>query len=254
MQDNIKNILGVSLALSSLVFSFSLLFLTNGFLQSRQPARVFAVSAEGEVVAVPDIAEFTLAVITEGGKDLAELQEENSTKANQVNGYLKDGGVAKDDIKTVSYNINPRYQHFPCPVGATVCPPSEIVGYTITLAVKVKVRELSKVGELLSGVVIFGANSTSALTFSIDDLEKVQSQARDIAIQKANMKAQEIAASAKVRLGKIVSISESFQTPFFLRESAQDFLAAQALQATPPVVEPGSQEVKANINIIYEIR
>ncbi len=251
MKDNVKNFLGVSLAVSSLVFAFSAAFWVNGFLQSREPVRTFAVSAEGEVVAIPDIAEFNYAVIIEGGEDLVHLQEENSAKSNQVNAYLKEQGVAPQDLKTIGYNISPRYQYFYCPSGSRVCPPSEIVGYTITHSVQVKVTDLTKAGQLISGVVASGANSTSGLTFSIDNLEKVQSQARDIAIQKAKAKAKDIADSAGVRLGKIVSISESFVMPFQLREFAE---ALPAAPAAPPVIEPGSQEVKATISIVFEIR
>lgn len=250
MNTKIKNILGVSLSTGALVLAFSSLILANAFLKSKEPARTFTVSAEGEVVAIPDIAEFTFSVITEGGENLPVLQEENSSKSNQVNAYLKQQGIEADDIKTTSYNISPRYQTFPCAREAIVCPPSEIVGYTIAHSVKVKVRNLSRVGELLSGVITAGANSSSGLTFSIDDIEKVQSQARDIALQKAKEKAKNIASSAGVRLGKIVSIQESFQVPFLTREFAQKLTEP----AAAPVIEPGAQEVKVSITLLYEIR
>lgn len=115
----------------------------------------------------------------------------------------------------------------------------------------VKVRELSKVGELISGAVIAGDNSTSGPNFSIDDLDKIQSQARDIAIQKAQEKAKDIADSAGVKLGKIVSINEGFQVPFAFSKFAETF---EAGAPAPPVIEPGSQEVKANVVITYEIK
>lgn len=255
MQNNIKNILGVSLAVSSLVFAFSAFFLVSGFLQSKEPVRTFSVSAEGEIVAIPDIVEFDYAVITEGGENLTSLKAENVTKSNRINSYLKERGIAEEDLKTIGYNVSPRYRHFPCPIGQRVCPPSEIVGYTITHSVRVKVRDLAKVGELLSGVIMAGANSTSGLTFSIDDLEAIQNQARDIAIQKARDKAKDIANSAGVGLGKIVSINENFQAPFKFREVASEALLAAPDQAfAPPVIEPGSQEVKVIVNIVFEIR
>lgn len=253
MQDKIKNILMISLAVSFLVFAFSAAFWVSGTLQLRDPVRTFAVSAEGKIVAIPDIAEFNYAVITEGGKDLDSLQVENTNRSNRINSYLKEQGIAEKDLKTISYNISPRYQHFPCPIDQRVCPPSEIVGYTVTHSVRVKVRDLAKVGELLSGVVTAGANSTSGLTFSIDDLETIQGQARDIAIQKAKNKAKDIADSAGVKLGRIVSINEGFVTPFKLREFAvPDALHAPAPMS--PVIEPGDQKVRVTISIVYEIK
>lgn len=242
------------MSLAVLLFSFSSLVIANAFLKSKAAARTFTVSAEGKVVALPDIAEFNYEIITEGDKDLSSIQEENSLRSNSVNAYLKEHGVAEKDIKTVGYNINPRYQSIFCSPGVRICPPSEIVGYTVTNSVQVKVRELQKVGELLSGVVKNGANSASSLTFSIDDVEKIQSQARDIAIQKAKTKAKEIATSAKVQLGSIVSINEDFQIPFRLPQFAKSLSIAEEAGATPPTIEPGSQEVKVNVVIMYEIR
>ncbi|TSC75718.1 MAG: hypothetical protein G01um101430_212 [Parcubacteria group bacterium Gr01-1014_30] len=254
MQDNVKNIIGLSLAASSLVFAFSMFILASAFLDAKEPARTFTVSAEGEVIAIPDIAEFTYAVITEVVDDLPVLQEENSAKSNRVNSFLKEKGVSQEDIKTVGYNISPRYQFFPCPSDARICPPSEIVGYTVAHSVGVKVRDLTLVGELLSGVVASGANSASGLNFTIDDLEAVQSQARSLAIQNAKKKAAEIADSSGVRLGKIVSINESFFTPFAARELSTDLPFGGALPAEPPAIEPGSQEIKVSVVIKYEIK
>ena len=48
-----------------------------------------------------------------------------------------------------------------------VCPPSEIIGYTVEQGVEVKVRDFAKVGDILAGVVENGANSTSQLYFTI---------------------------------------------------------------------------------------
>ena len=254
MKDNIKNILGVSLAVGVIVFAFSAWVFAKSFLKSSDPARTFNVSAEGEVVAIPDIAEFTYSVISEGGEDIVALQRENTQKANRINEYLKTQSVEDKDIKTTSYGINPRYQYYPCPVGTRVCPPSEIVGYSIYHSVVIKVRDLSRVGELLSGVVENGANSASGLTFSIDDLDKVQSQARDIAIQKAGAKAKATAASAGVRLGKIVSIDESFYTPFYQTRALAEGFDGDSFVPSSPAIEPGSQEIKVSVSVRYEIR
>lgn len=255
MSDKIKNILGASLAVGVIIFALSAWIFAKAQLKSSIPARAFSVSAEGEVTVIPDIAEFTYSIITEGGTALAALQKENTEKANRVNTYLTTQGVKDEDIKTTSYNINPRYQTYQCPAGVRVCPPSEIVGYSIYHSVTVKIRDLSKVGELLSGVVQNGANSASGLVFSVDDLDKVQNQARGIAIQKANAKAKETAVSAGVRLGRIISIEESFYTPFYSTRALAEGVGGDALfSATAPVIEPGEQQIKVNVFVRYEIK
>ena len=69
----------VILAVSTLVFA-------NIYSKSIEPDsyRSFSVSGEGKIVAIPDVAQFSFSVITEGGKDIASLQQENTQKANRA--------------------------------------------------------------------------------------------------------------------------------------------------------------------------
>ena len=46
--------------------------------------RSFYVQAEGEAVGVPDVAQFTFQVISEGGIDVGAVQKENTEKMNKV--------------------------------------------------------------------------------------------------------------------------------------------------------------------------
>ena len=153
-------------------------------------------------------------MITEGDKDIASLQKKNTDSVNKTIEFVKSSGVDAKDIKTQAYNLSPRYQYSTCrevsPVNSTVgaqgvvskvCPPAEIVGYTITQTVQVKARDFAKVGDILSGVVSRGANNVSQLSFQIDDPSAVQEQAREQAIQKAKTRAQNIAAAAGFKLG-----------------------------------------------------
>lgn len=216
--------------------------------------RSFVASAEGESVAIPDVASFTASVITEGGTDIAPLQEENTKKMNAIIAFLKDGGVEEPDIKTKNYNINPRYQHSRC-TGQGICPPPQIVGYSINQTVAVKVRELDTAGDLLAGIVAAGANSASQLSFEIDDPTSVRDEARDEAIGKAQTKAQAIAKSAGFKVGRLLSISESFSggaRPMYSTRS-DSFGMGGANEMAAPSIEPGSEEVKVTVSLTYEI-
>ena len=157
-------------------------------------------------MAIPDVAQFTFSVITEGGKDIASLQQENTQKANRAIALLKNNGVEDKDIKTASYNLQPRYQYFSCPVGknssAKPCPPAEIVGYSISQTVSVKIRNFEKAGEILSGVVQSEVNSVSELSFTIDDKTEIENQARQEAIAVAIKKAESIAQAGGFKLGQ----------------------------------------------------
>lgn len=229
----------------------------GAFSNSVSPDRSFSAVGEGKVVAVPDVAQLSFGVLTEGGKNLANLQAENTDKANRVIAFLKEKGIEEKDIKTQYYNITPRYQYYSCsPLeiegGIAPCPPSEIVGYAISQSVAVNVRELNKAGDIVAGVVDNGANTVSGPTFTVDDPTALQNQARTQAIAEAKAKAKVIAAAGGFRLGKLISINEggSFypSSPYALEFSGKGG------DSSSPAIEPGSQEIRVSVLLIYEIR
>jgi len=82
MKNTIKDLLGVAVIISILLLAYSAFDYANTYSKAIEPTsfRSFSVSADGKVVAVPDIAVFTLSVLTQGGKDIAALQKENTDK------------------------------------------------------------------------------------------------------------------------------------------------------------------------------
>lgn len=260
MDKKIKNYLGISAFISMIILAISSLLFAGIYSRSIEPSsyRSFSVSGEGKVVAIPDVAQFSFSVITEGGKDIGNLQQENTQKANQAISLLKNNGVEEKDIKTTGYNLQPRYQYFSCPVvknsPARPCPPAEIVGYTISQTVSVKIRDFEKTGEILSGVVQSGVNSVSGLSFTIDDKTEIENEARQEAIAIAINKAESIAQAGNFNLGKILSISEDFSPIFSRFDKSFAMMSASEDTASPPAIEPGSQEVSVSVTISYEIR
>lgn len=264
MSQTLRNVLGAALVLAALSFSYAVIYYVNSYATStsfNSPA--FSVSGEGKAVAIPDIAQFSFSVVTEGGTDLASLQSENTADTNKVIEFLKSRGIEAKDIQTESYDISPRYQSFPCEIrpvplsGAepafTACPPSEIAGYTVTQTVSVKVRNLEAVGELLSGVVENGANRTSGLTFTVDDRAKYENEARAEAIAKAKEKAKLVAEAGGFKVGKLLSVDEFFFGPVPFGAEAGGFGGDTKVLA-PPSIEPGSEEITVTVNLRYEIR
>ena len=257
MNEKIKNYLGGALILAVLLVGFAAYSYADTYSKQVQPSsyRAFSVTGEGKVVGIPDVAAFTFSVISQGGKDLAKLQTENNTKANKAIAYLKDGGVSKDDIKTDGYNVEPRYQYFSCPTQmSAACPPAEIVGYSVTQTVSVKARDFGKIGSLVSGVVSNGANSVSQLNFTIDEPSTLENAARTKAIDQAKAKAQAIAKAGGFSLGKLLDIQEGgyYPQPMYYAKSA---MMETSMGGAPvaPDIQAGSQDVKINVTLRYEI-
>jgi len=250
MNPKIKDYLGIALIIGVLMLALAAWSYTRSF----EPAsyRSFTVSAEGEATAVPDIARFTFGVINEGGLDNIEgLKDENAKKANTIIDFLKDEDVDKKDIKTLSYNVTPRYSNIRCITAP--CLPREIVGYTISQTIQVKVRDMDEAGELLTGVVDNGANNVSGLTFEIDDITEAENEAREEAFEKAKAQAKAMAKAGGFKVGKLISVDEGF----YGRGSGVVFSEAMDLGrggGEKIQIEPGEQEIRVNVTLRYEIK
>ena len=193
MNTKIRNYLGVAVIILALSAAVGIFLYVSYYAQNVALGRTFTASGSGEAVAIPDIAQMTASVITQGGKDIASLQNQNTAKANAIISFLKAQGVESKDIQTQAYNLEPRYSYYNCGAASTSCPPPTISGYTITQSIQVKISDFSKLGGIVSGVVQNGANSISQLSFTVNDPSKYEDQARSEAINKAEVRAQAIA-------------------------------------------------------------
>lgn len=228
--------------------------------------RTLPITSEGRVSARPDLGQVTLSLTSEG-KDPKTIEGKNAEKVNSIIAFLKNEGVANEDIKTSEFSLQPKYYspwdypRIPCPAsdaeGKTFpCPPINqiIVGYTITQSLAVKLRTFEKAGALLSGAIERGATQVNSLAFSVEDPDQYKKEARAIAIRKAKGQAKELADAGGFRIGKILSIQEGYSYfPQLYRQGA-DSTGAPNAEKTTPQVEPGSQDVFVTLTVLFQIR
>lgn len=255
METRLKNYLGWAIIFSVVVVALSAVAYVHSFGKMSPSYRTFTVSAEGRAVVVPDIAQFTFSVLSEG-TDLAQVQKDNTDRTNKVAAFLKDKGVDGKDISTVNYTVEPRYQYFPC-TGIGPCRQPTLNGYTVNQTTQVKVRDLDTVGDLLTGIVSQGANNVSQLSFTSDDPSLGQNKARAEAIEKARAQAEMIADAGGFRVGRLISVSDGgYGTPVPYYGYGGEMKAFDSAQNAPPspVIQPGSQEIVMSLMLTYEIR
>ncbi len=165
-----------------------------------QQTYTITIDGEGKITATPDIAEISLGLQTENIK-VAVAQKENTEKMNKIIAELKAAGIESKDIKTTAYTIYPNYDY---PSGRQV-----LRNYVVSQNVTVKIRDLDKIGDIVQQAGSLGANQIGGLSFTIDEPEKIKQQAREKALLAAKEKAEALAKIAGVKLGKLVSFTES---------------------------------------------
>jgi uncharacterized protein YggE len=180
---------------------------------------------------------------------------------NAILAYLKESGVEDKDIKTEYYNLVPEYDY--PQVGICTqwgCPPQgepKLKGYQVSQSVSVKVRDTAKAGELVSGVGGKGAMNVSSLSFTIDDVEKLNAEARKLAIEDAKVKAKELAKNLDSRLIRMNGYWEEqggYPMPYANGMGGDMMMKAESAMATPANLPIGENKITLRVNISYEIK
>lgn len=214
----------------------------RGYNRTTAPTTL-SVSGEGKELVKPDIGIVSIGVV-KNNLDLVKAQQSAAELINRVVHVLGQQGVAEKDQRTTSFNIYPQYDYRD---GA-----QKFRGYEVRQTIEVKIRDLSKVGVILSGVTAAGANEVSSLTFTVDDPKAAEDKARAAAIAEAKTKAKKLAKDLGVRLKRIVSYNESnggYPPPIFYAKAEFGMGGSSA-----PAVPTGENEIRKNVTITYEIK
>lgn len=220
-----------------------------------EPSKTLPVTAEGKVKAVPDVAIISLGVVTQA--DTAREAQSKSTEAiNKVTDFVKDLGVADEDITTTNNGVYQRYEWKENT--------NQIVGYEASNQITVKVRGVDKAegkdiaGKITVGAVDNGANQVYGSQFVIDNSEDLVQQAKILAIEKARDKAEELAKAAGIKIGKVVNVSESsgyYPMPMYADTRMGMAEGGYGGGAAPqPYIEPGQQEITQQVTVLFEIK
>ncbi len=202
------------------------------------------ISGLGKIEAKPDIGVVNLGVVSQA-TTVAPAQKENTDKMNKITKAMKDLGIEEKDLKTANYNIYPRYDYND---GR-----QRLIGYEVNQSLEVKIRDLDKVGQILSKAAELGANQVGSLNFTFDDPEDLKVQARKKAINNAKEKANVLAGQLNVKLIRILGFSESsngYEPPIYYSEKALGIGGGGAVSD----VQVGQNEITANVTITYEIQ
>ena len=211
--------------------------------QEMRMPRTVSVSATGTVSAEPDLAAIATGVVAEGDTARAALSANTAAMAKLIEG-LKTNGIAPKDIKTVSFNVQPRYQNYKDGRPAT------INGYQVINQVRIVVRDLDKLGQVLDTAVTLGANQMGGIEFQVSAAETLKDEARRNAMANALRRAKLFAASAGAEVGEVIAIAEDMAAP--ISRPMMQARAAMSSEAVP--IERGTQALEVRVNVTWALK
>lgn len=210
---------------------------------------VISVSGEGKAAAAPDIAELSFGVTVQRQPTAKGAMDLLGQGMQSVVDAVKKAGVEEKDIRTEGLSLNPAYDWNE---GRQI-----MRGFDASQSLRVKVRNLESVSNVLAAATNAGANQVGGVNFIVDDPEKARATARQEAIEQAQGKAATLAAQLGMKLGKLKNFSEgggAVPPIFYAREAmAMDKgMGGGGVEPTP--LPAGEQEVTVQVTLTYELR
>jgi len=193
-----------------------------------------ATVGHGVVTLAPDQATVTAGVHTQAASAAAALAE-NAKLMTTVIAALKSAGGT--DLQTQQVSLYPQQND-----------QGQVTAFVADDSVSAKTK-IAGAGALVDAAVGAGANTVSGPTLSISDRDARYREALGRAVGDARAKAEALAKAGGFAVGVISSVTE---------ESASApgpvFDSATALKSAGTPVEPGTQDVTADVAVTFRIR
>ena len=201
------------------------------------------VQATGVADVVPDAVQVSLSVSVVAEANDVALSQVAAT-AEVVRTTLEQLGIDAADIATQSVSVNPEYSY-------TEAEGQKIVGYRASQTFDVLVRDASAAGAVVDALVAAGgANlSINATIPVVNDSTAAAQAARDDAVAKARVKAEEYAKLLDVELGDLVFLTE-ISAPTNITIGAKADVMAESAST---VIDLGTQEVTVTVEVRWQI-
>lgn len=207
------------------------------------------VNGSGHLSFQPDTAFITIGTET-ANASLSEAQRVNASVMQKLAQRLQDLHLEKERIQTTSFTVTPQYKTL-TKRSTDVPQTPEIIGYTVTNAVTIEVRQLETVGHMIEEALGAGANRFMGLHWTLRNEQQAKLRALQQAAADAKDKATALSETLNVKLLRIQSAHENAQ---IIRPMAQASVRAMTdIASNEPPIFGGELRVDATVTLVYEI-
>lgn len=219
--------------------------------------RFIRVTGKGNLRVRPDVTRITITL--EGCDEIYEEALRRSTKdTERLKDLLEKQGFARDDVKTLSFNVNTKYESYQ---DKDNCWKERFVGYEFRHVLKVEFdSDNARLGKILYALA--GAEKIKPefrLSYTVKDKEASKNELLGKAVADAKAKAAVLTAAAGVKLVEIQSIDYSWGEIEFECSPMQNGFGAMTKMACMTDgaydidIEPDDIEVSDTVTVVWEI-
>jgi len=210
--------------------------------ESDQPPSFISVTGEARISVPPDLARIDAGVTSEA-KTAREASDANNAAMGKVLLALKGAGLDEKDYQTSRLSLQPQYS------SAKSGSPATIVGYRASNRVTIRLRDVTKIANVIDTLVTAGANEIGGINFMVSQASKLLDDAREQAVADARRKAEIYAKAAGVTLGAPLTISEEGAAQPLFRARV-----AAPMAAVPAAIAQGEETLSITVGMTWAIK
>jgi hypothetical protein len=203
-------------------------------------------TGDATVKTKPDGAIVTIGAVVQA-PTADEAQVQLSERVAKIIDGAKGLAIADRDTKTVAYRIDPQYAY---EQGKA----PRLTGFQATQQIALTLHGTDGVGKVLDALVQSDSATTATVAFALLDAKAAQANAREQAIQDARAKAEAMARTAGVQLGKVLSVNDIGLTPT-VDGTVNSTYTALAIRAPAPIPQlpAGELQVVVRVQVQWEL-
>lgn len=208
--------------------------------------RTISVSGSGEVALSADMASFSVS-FSNTADTTKEAQTLTNTAMQRVYDILENEyGVSKDDIRTTSMNLSPRYSWLD---GVQT-----LVGQTASQSIDVNIYDLSLLGSIMDSLSEITGIEFSSIQLGLQDNSEALMHARIKAIDDAKAKAADYADASGMTVLNPISISDNSGSYVYANYAPTALMARSvADESASALYYESDVKVSASVSVVFEM-
>lgn len=212
---------------------------------SQDKAKTITMIGYGMKSAAPD-----LAYLIVGAMNTDKKPKNAVTKVAEMIDALKkkliESGIKEDEISTESYFVSPNYDYSKGNGSFT------INDYQVQHMLRVKVSDVSKVGDLIDISVAAGSNNMQNVEFALKDADAAEADALADAFANAKLRAEAVAKAAGLTLGDVIEIQPNNNGGYNPSGMYKETAARDSAASTQ--IMPGQIRINESVTVVFGVK
>ena len=200
------------------------------------------VNAGASMEVAPDLAYLRCNIVGKG-TTAVEATANAAQIIKAVRHSLLGLNIVREDIVNMSYNTHATYDN-----------KGKVTGYKAETSLRITVRELKKLGNVIDKITASGVNNINGITYTLSDKNLYRSMLLAKAVENARQQAAVVANAGGRTLGTL--LSASFSTVNQVERSAARPMLnkmATADGSAPTEIEAKNITISVNVNTVFKL-